>query len=343
MPPSAMTGVFESPRRLDGVHDGGELRHADAGDDAGGADRARPDADLDGVGAGIDERLGALGGRDVAGHHLHRIGEPLDALDRIEHAARMAVGGVHDDEVDARLDQPLGALVAVVADRGRGRDPQPALLVLAGMGMGDRLLDVLDGDQPDAAVLVVHHQELFDAVLVQQALRLLLADAFPHRHQAVLGHQLGDLLARIGCKAHVTVGEDADQAARRLVAGHHRHAGDAVLLHQRQRVGEGRLRMNGEWVHHHAGLEFLDPADQRGLLVRLEVAVDNSDAAGLRHGNRHGGFGHGVHRGGDDRNIERDVASNPRADVDLGRQNVRKTRRQQHVVEGECFARTAVS
>ena len=60
-------------RRLDRVHDGGELRHADAGDDARGADRARADADLDGVGAAIDQRLGAFGGGDIAGHHLHRV------------------------------------------------------------------------------------------------------------------------------------------------------------------------------------------------------------------------------------------------------------------------------
>jgi hypothetical protein len=47
-------------RGLDRIHDRGELRHADAGDDARGADRARADADLDRVGAGIDQRLGAL-------------------------------------------------------------------------------------------------------------------------------------------------------------------------------------------------------------------------------------------------------------------------------------------
>jgi hypothetical protein len=32
-----------------------------------------PMPDLDGVGAGVDQRLGALGGGDVAGHHLHAL------------------------------------------------------------------------------------------------------------------------------------------------------------------------------------------------------------------------------------------------------------------------------
>ena len=54
----------------------------DAGDDAGRADRARTHADLDGVGAGVDERLGALARRDVAADDLDVTGrrvalEPL--------------------------------------------------------------------------------------------------------------------------------------------------------------------------------------------------------------------------------------------------------------------------
>ena len=62
--------------------------------------------------------------------------------------------------------------------------------------------------------------------------------------------------------------------------------------------------MDGDRVHHHAGLEFLDLPHLRGLLVRLEVAVDDADAAGLRHGDRHVRFGHRVHGRGDDRDVE---------------------------------------
>ena len=166
-------------------------------------------------------------------------------LDRVEHRARMAVRGVDHDEVDAGLDQPLGALEALVADGGGGGDAQPPLLVLAGIRIGDRLLDVLDGDQADAAILVVDHQQLLDAVLVQEPLGLVLADALAHGDEPLLGHQLGHLLARIGGEAHVAVGEDADQLAGPAIAAalDHRNAGDAVLLHQRERVGERRAGM----------------------------------------------------------------------------------------------------
>src|ERR1700732_3031429 len=79
----------------------------------------------------------------------------------------MAVRGVDHHEIDARGDQLLGACEAQVADRRRRGDAQPALLVLAGVRIGDRLFHVLDRDEADAAVFVVDHQQFLDAVLVQ--------------------------------------------------------------------------------------------------------------------------------------------------------------------------------
>src|SRR5580698_4284510 len=48
------------------------------------------------------------------------------------------------------------------------------------------------------AISVVHHQNLLDAMLVQQPLRLLGANAFAHRDELVFRHQLGNFLAHIG-------------------------------------------------------------------------------------------------------------------------------------------------
>jgi hypothetical protein len=62
----------------DGAEDGGHLRHADAGDDAGRADRADAHADLDGVGAGLRRARGALFRADVAGDDVEVAVLPLD-------------------------------------------------------------------------------------------------------------------------------------------------------------------------------------------------------------------------------------------------------------------------
>src|SRR5262249_38939512 len=102
---------------IHGVDHGRELRHANARHDARGADRARPDAAFYRVGAGIDQGLRPFAGRDVAGDYLHFVRVALDAADGVEHALRMAVRGVDHHDVDAGIDQPLGALEAFFADR----------------------------------------------------------------------------------------------------------------------------------------------------------------------------------------------------------------------------------
>ena len=95
-------------------------------------------------------------------------------------------------------------------DRGNLRDLRKLV--------GDGFLDILHGDQADAAEIAVDDQELFDAVLMQKALRLPLLDALAHRDQALLGHQVGHFLLLVGGKANIAVGENADKLAGAPVA-----------------------------------------------------------------------------------------------------------------------------
>ena len=248
--------------------------------------------------------------------------------------------GIDHDQIDAGVDQPLGALVTALADRGRRRDPQSPLRILAGERMGDRLLHVLHRDQPDTAILIVDHQELFDAMLVQHPLGFVLADALAHRDEVFMRHQLGDFLVGIGGKAHVAVGEDADQLSRHPLAGagDHGNAGETVILHQRQRVRQFGVGTDGQRIDHHAGFEFLHLPHLGSLPFGIEIAVNHADAAGLRHGDRHARLGDGVHRRGDDRNIERDGAGDAGADIDVARQHIRKAGFEKHVVERVGFS-----
>ena len=101
-------------------------------------------------------------------------------------------------------------------------------------------------------------------------------DALAHRDQVVAGHQLGDLLRRIGGEADVAVGEDADQPAGALAAGaailDHRNAGNAVRVASAHRAS-ARVA-SGPMV---TGLttmprfELLDLADLFGLLGRARL------------------------------------------------------------------------
>ena len=149
MPPSAMIGMPAVRRGAVHIGDGGELRHADARDDARRADRAGPDADLDRVGAGLRSSAAAPSARrDVAGDDL-RPGERLRISARRSRArARVAVRGVDADDVDAGGEQRRPR---ARPDRARCRPPphaQAAELVLGRVRVRCGLLDVLDGDEP---------------------------------------------------------------------------------------------------------------------------------------------------------------------------------------------------
>jgi hypothetical protein len=243
---------------------------------------------------------------------------------------------VDHDDVDLGVEQRLGAGETVLADAGGGGDPEAALGVLAGGGMGLGFFDILDRDQADAAVVLVDHQQLLDPVLVQQALGLVPLGPFLHRDQVVSGHELADRLAAVLGEAHVAVGQDANQ--RPGAALDHRNAGDAVALHQGQRIGQGLVGIDGDRVHHHAAFELLDLAHLVGLLLDREVLVDHAHAAGLGHGDGEPAIGHGIHGRGEQRDAQLDRAGQTRARVGLAGQDGGFRRLEKDVVESERFA-----
>src|SRR5471032_37928 len=324
-------GAFE---RLGDVGDRGDLRHADAGDDAGGADRARTDADLDRVRAVFDQRLG--GGRrgDVAADHVDLRELGLDPFHAVEDALRMAVGRVDHQHVDAGGDQQLDAFLILLADADGGADQQLALRILRCQRVLGRLLDVLDRDQAAQFELVVDHQHALEAVLVHQALGLGRVGVLVDVDQIVARRHLG---ARLGVeflfKAQVAVGDDADHH----VAFDDRETGNTILLGQRDDVADLHLRRNRDRVAQHAGLEALDAQHFARLVLRAQILVDDADAALLRHGDRQTGFGHRVHRGRQQRDVQRDIAGQASFQGRIGRQNIRIRWNEEHVIKGQCF------
>ena len=150
--------------------------------------RAGADADFDRIRAGVDERLGAVRRCDIARHDLAVVRFLLDARDAVENTLGMAMRAVDHDHVAFGFDQRVGAGIAVLTDADGGGDAQAPPLVLAGVGIFLRLLDVLDGDQANAAIGLVDDEDLFDTVLVQESLGLFGVHAFTHRDEFVFGH-----------------------------------------------------------------------------------------------------------------------------------------------------------
>jgi len=97
----------------------------------------------------------------------------------------------------------------------------------------------------------------------------------------------------------------------------HRDAGDVVQGGQFEQIANGGISLDGDRVLDHAGLELLDLAHFGSLLLDGHVLVDDPDAAFLSHGNGEAGFGHGVHRRGNQRDVQLDAAGQTGLEADF--------------------------
>lgn len=113
----------------------------------------------------------------------------------------------------------------------------------------------------------------------------------------------------------------------------HRDAGDLQPILENLELAQRGLRRDGNRVHHHAAFEALHLADLLGLLLVGEVAVNDTDAAELGHGDGQRRFGHRIHRRGNNRRVQGDGLGEPGADVDVGRDHVRRAGLEQNVIK----------
>ena len=258
---------------------------------------------------------------------------PLDRAHRVHHALSVAVRRVDGEHVDIALGELLGALEEIAGGPDGRAHTEPSMGILGGARIFQLLLNVLDGDESLEHVLVVDHQQLFDAMAVQDLLRLLERGADRDGDQVLLGHHFGDWDVGAGLKSQIAIGEDADQLA---VLGH-RHARDPVAPHDFERIGYFLVGRDGHRVDDHPALTALDAVDLLGLAVDGHVAMDDADAPLLGERDRQVRFGHGVHRGAEDRDVQGNLAGEAGASIGLGREHVAERRLKDQIVEGESL------
>ena len=168
-----------------------DLRHADAADHAGRADRTRAHADFDGSHTGFHQIPGGFFGGDVSGDNIHvRRSCLLASFDCFDHAQRMSMRGIDHNDVHLGAYQFRHALQIIPCGANGSADAQPALVVFRGERVFDLLGDVLDRDQSLQVLIVVHNQQFLDPVLVQNALRFFQRGADRNRDEIFLGHHL---------------------------------------------------------------------------------------------------------------------------------------------------------
>ena len=282
-----------------------DLRYTDAGYDAGGADGARADADLQAIGTCGDQLLGCLGSCDIAGDDRGIREFSLELLEGIDDVGAVAVCGIEHEDIDLCSDQGACAVEHIGSHADAGAAEQSAAGITGRIREFHGFFDVLNGDQTLEVAVLVHDRELLDLVLAQDLLCLLEGGAHRCGDEAILGHDIADLGGEIGQEAHVAVGDDADQLA---LAVNDRNTGNAELAHQLVGILDKLVLGQGEGIDDNAVLGTLDLVYLVSLLFDGHILVDDADAALSGNGDGHTGVGDGIHSCGDDGGIQMNVS-----------------------------------
>ena len=151
-----------------------------------------------------------------------------------------------------------------------------------------------------------------------------------HGDEPVLRHHIRDRLAELLLELEVAIGDDPDQPA---AAVDNRHARDPEAAHQGFGFAEWSVGAQGDRIEDHPALAALDPVHLGGLPVDGHVLVDDPDAARPGHGDRHLGFGDGIHRSSHKRHIECYAAGEARGGGNQTGMNCGVTGQEQDVVK----------
>jgi len=234
----------------------------------------------------------------------------------------MPVRAVHDDEVHAGVLQGRRPGKSVFPYTDACADAKPAELVLAGVRVFFDLHDVLDCDEAFEPATIIHHEQLFDAALLEEFLGIFERNADRGGYQVLLRHELGDLHRLVRFEAKVPVGDDADE----LVPLYHGNAGNPVLGHQLENIADLLVGIDGYRIDDHAALGLFHLVYFMSLRVDAHVAVDDADSPFPGQANGCVRFGYAIHGGADQRNTHRNGAREHCRNIRFGRKNSRIVR-----------------
>ena len=245
------------------------------------------------------------------------------------------MGGVDHHHIHPGINQCLAAFKPGIADSGGGGHPQTPHLVLAGLRVQDRFFGVLQRQKPGQFARAIGDQQLFNPPRLHQADRGVPVHRFAQKREVVSRHHHRNRRLVIRGKAHVAVGDDAHHTA---LAVNDRKASDLIALHQHLGIGQGLIGGQSDRRIDDAGFKPLHPPHLARLRLKVKIAVDDPDPAGLRHGNRHAPFGHSIHCAGQQRDVHADGFGDEGGCLSIRGQHAGCRRHQEHVIKGKCLA-----
>jgi hypothetical protein len=309
-------------------------RHSDPGDNPGRADRTRPDPDLHSICSSPSQSQRAFGRTDVARDQLQlRVLTP-QLPRRINHLILVAVRRIDDNGVDLGIDQRLGPRHRVASHADRGRNLEPTLAIKSRVRILDPLQNVLGRNQAPEPPAAVYYRQLLDTVLAEYLACAPERRALGRGNKAIGGHHLRHRQLPVVLEQQIALGQYAYKPHLRV---NDRQPGNPVLRHQLARLGNRLVRGYGYRLGNHARLGPLHSGDHGRLLLNRQILVNDPDAAGLGHSNRHPRLGHGVHGRADQRKLQQYPPREVRLGIDLVRKHARLLRNQENVIESQGF------
>ena len=287
------------------IIDSAELGHTYTCHDTGGADGTRTYADLHGISTCLDKCLGCLACSDVTHHDVNVWECCLCLTHLLDDALGMTVSRVDDDGIHTSLDEGFHALESVGCDTHTCCHAQTSLGVLAGKRLVLCLGDVLIGDESDELVVGIHHRELLNLVLEEDARCALEVCLLMSDHEVLLGHHVINLLGEVGLEAEVTIGHDADKGVDIV---HHWNTADVILLHDGKGILHSRAALDGDRVVNHTVLSTFHDGHLTRLVFDGHVLVNHTDASLTGNGDGHRSLCDSVHSSCHERNLQLDVA-----------------------------------
>ena len=243
----------------------------------------------------------------------------------------MAVRRIDDDDIDARIDQHIDALLIAHADRGRGA--QAPLPVFASVGKSPDLIMSLTVTSP--------RKRSAESTTTTRSMRCFcikrLTAASEKPGRAVTSRSRGVINSETGRDSRVS------KRKSRLVTmpttrpffsttGRPEKPSRFLISIASPTLNSGPTVTGSETT---PALKALDAQDLRRLLDRRQVFMDDAESARLRHHHRHRRFGHRVHRRRDNRRLQPQPRRERHGGVDLAGQNARTPGREQHIVESQ--------
>jgi len=166
------------------------------------------------------------------------------------------------------------------------------------------LEDVLHGDDPGKTPFLVNDRKPLNLMGIHHLKRLLHGDILPGCDR-LPGHDRPDLLAPppAGDPPHIPPADDADYPA----LFKHRDSSDPLLVHEPFDLCHTGIRRDREDLPLDQFRCLLHEPELGRLLLGTHVPVNDPDPPVPCKGDRHRGFGHGIHGRGDERDVQRDI------------------------------------